>query len=145
MARKLLTPEERLTYQREYYRKWRIVNRHKVNEAAAKWRRANPSKRRNAVAAWKKENYARVLYLNAKRQASKLQRTVSWSNPQKIAEKYEEAVRLSKETGTPHHVDHIIPLQGELVSGLHVENNLQILTAIDNMTKGNKFEETNWN
>lgn len=38
------------------------------------------------------------------------------------------------------HVDHIIPLQGKLVSGLHVETNMQYLTAHENIVKGNRVE-----
>ena len=59
---------------------------------------------------------------------------------EKIEWFYREAKRLFKETGIPHHVDHIIPLQGKYVSGLHVPTNLQILTASENSTKGNRFE-----
>jgi len=49
---------------------------------------------------------------------------------------YEECQRISKETGIPHHVDHIIPLA---LGGLHHPSNLQILTAKENMKKGCKL------
>jgi hypothetical protein len=52
---------------------------------------------------------------------------------------YREAQRLTAATGVAHHVDHEIPLQGVLVSGLHVHNNLQILTALENIKKRNRF------
>ena len=48
---------------------------------------------------------------------------------------YEEARRLSKETGVPHHVDHIVPISR---GGLHCQTNLQVLTAKENIQKGDK-------
>ena len=60
-------------------------------------------------------------------------RTPPWADQVAIRAIYKEA----KSRGLT--VDHIIPLKGELVSGLHVQNNLQLLPASVNSSKGNKF------
>jgi len=52
---------------------------------------------------------------------------------------YWVAIELSKVMSQKYHVDHIIPLQGKNVSGLHVQNNLQVMLAIDNCKKSNHF------
>lgn len=75
-----------------------------------------------------------------KRRAAKLQRTPPWVDWDAVARLYDQAQRLSEQTGIPHHVDHIIPLQGKRVSGLHVQGNLQILTATENSKKRNHYE-----
>ena len=69
---------------------------------------------------------------SARRKAAKILRTPPWASRDAIAAFY---------AGCPRgfHVDHIVPLQGELVSGLHVEHNLQYLAAGENIRKGNKF------
>lgn len=68
----------------------------------------------------------------AKRRASKLDRTPKWASTEKIKEFY-------RNRPDGYEVDHIIPLQGDLVCGLHVENNLQYLKAEENRSKSNKF------
>lgn len=71
----------------------------------------------------------------------KLQRTPKWLNSVdfvKIDMIYKNAQHLTKTTGILHEVDHIIPLQGKLISGLHVPWNLQVLTRTDNRRKHNK-------
>ena len=69
---------------------------------------------------------------SAKRRASELLRTPTWSEEELIRKFYMNVPK-------GYHVDHIIPLQGETVSGLHVRDNLQYLTASENCSKKNKF------
>jgi hypothetical protein len=47
--------------------------------------------------------------------------------------------RLTRETGIQHHVDHVIPLKGRLVSGLHVVENLRVIPGKENLAKNSKF------
>ena len=90
---------------------------------------------------WKRDNMGYVSHINNIRRAAKIHRTVSWGNDDAIKKIYDERAALNYEHGKgTHHVDHIIPLQGKYVSGLHVENNLQILTAEENLSKGNRYE-----
>lgn len=53
---------------------------------------------------------------------------------------YMLAIHLTESTGVRYTVDHIIPINGEFVSGLHVPSNLQILTLAENSGKKNRFE-----
>lgn len=76
----------------------------------------------------------------ARRRAAKLQRTPIWVDYKAIENWYSKARILTKTTGIVHHVDHIIPLRGELVSGFHVETNLQCLPKLVNSVKKNRFQ-----
>jgi hypothetical protein len=77
---------------------------------------------------------------NAKRRASELRAFVSWSDLKKIEAIYEERDRLTKLHGVEYHVDHIIPLQGKSVCGLHVHTNLRVIPASENLSKKNSFD-----
>ena len=121
------------------------INERRQAEArrrAAEWAKANPERRRKIVkrSLAKPENKARVLAATRKRQMAKLQRTPPCADMSAINEFYVEAKRLEELTGIKFHVDHIVPLQGELVSGLHVAANLQLLPAHENLSKSNSFD-----
>jgi 5-methylcytosine-specific restriction endonuclease McrA len=79
-----------------------------------------------------------LAYMTA-RQTRIKKATPSWADKESIKQFYINAQKLTKETGVPHEVDHIIPIKGKLVSGLHVPENLQILTAEENQRKNAKF------
>lgn len=65
--------------------------------------------------------------------------TPQWADLTKIGKVYARCKVKTESTGTPHHVDHVFPLNGELVCGLHVHNNLRVIKAIDNLVKGNRM------
>jgi hypothetical protein len=73
--------------------------------------------------------------------AKKQNKYPAWANKEEIKKIYAQAVLMEKETGIKYEVDHIIPLNGENVSGLHVHENLQILTKCKNIQKNNKFTD----
>ena len=113
----------------EYYKEYREENKEKAKE----YREENKEKTKEYNSKYYQEHKKEDLARQAKHRASKLQRTPVWNNLQEIKEIY-----LRCPEG--YHVDHEIPLQGKLVSGLHVPENLQYLTAKENLSKSNKYK-----
>jgi hypothetical protein len=107
-----------------------------------KWarQRGEPSPMEHYRALQKEKRTQTTNALSAKRHAAKLNRTPPWADLNAIKAIYKEARMLTKSTGIKHHVDHEIPLQGKLVSGLHVNQNMRILTATENIKKNNRYE-----
>jgi hypothetical protein len=131
-----------LDYERS--RKWREKNRKKHSEMSQDWARQNPEKKKLYQRTWAEKHPKREKAINAaksaKRRARELQATPPWVDYKEILDIYEEAQRLSRKTGVERHVDHIIPLAGKNVCGLHVAENLQILTVDENRLKWNHHE-----
>jgi hypothetical protein len=115
--------------------------------------RYNPEKRskeyvqnlasgRQARRDYYKDNKEAYYARKAKRRASLLNRTPLWlseSDLNKMREIYNRCSLLNKQGTGKYEVDHIVPLQGETVSGLHVPWNLQIIPMLENRSKGNRF------
>lgn len=118
---------------------------HACKIAAQQQVRATPegrSKNNQASLNWYTTYPSRSCAKYMRRKAAKLKRTPPWLTQEhfkEIEQIYMDAQQVSKDTGVLHHVDHIIPLRGEVVSGLHVPWNLQVLTASQNISKGNRL------
>jgi hypothetical protein len=102
---------------KERIKKYRIDNKERIKEVKKKYYLKKPHIQ---------------CALNAKRKAIKLKATPKFANLEKIKEIYKNCPK-------GYHVDHIIPLQGKNVCGLHVEWNLQYLTPSANISKSNKL------
>lgn len=85
------------------------------------------------------KHHAQGLADCAARRSRLLQATPSWADRAAILSIYQEAVRLSSGGSIAYEVDHIVPLQGELVCGLHTHHNLQVIAAVINRKKSNQF------
>lgn len=123
---------------REYYQE----NKQRLNSRSRENHRVNKERYLEKSRQWKRENKGTVNFHCANRHAAKLLRTPAWLTKEDhiaILEKYELSQSITSTTGIKHHVDHIIPLQGKLVSGLHVPTNLQVITASENLRKNNSY------
>ena len=119
--------------------KWKHEHADLGKLAQQRYYRNNKEKIQKFSKLWREQNPDRVCASANHRHACKLRATPKWANLDKILEFYQDASKLTKSTGIEHQVDHIIPLRGKLVCGLHVENNLQVLTATDNMHKQARY------
>lgn len=143
----------------ELYDKWHYEqNKDRRKKQSAEYRKNNLEKARLAVRNWisknkekkqaiDKEHYEankEKYFANAvKRRAQKLRAFPSWlskEDKKEISKIYKKSITMNKAAGKiVVHVDHIVPLQGENVSGLHVPWNLQILSATENLSKWRNF------
>jgi len=133
---------------------WDLRNPDKVREQDANWRAANPERKRQnnrrqyrnnrearveSVQKYKRKNRAYFAALQNEREANKKSATPLWADRGDMLVVYEEAKRLTDETDEIYEVDHIVPMQSDIVCGLHVLDNLQVICSSENASKGNRW------
>jgi hypothetical protein len=130
--------EKKIAYQKE----WREKNREKHREYSREWNKNNPEKASQRLKDWYKKNQGMRSFYSASRKAQVLKATPEWLSDKEVLHiqcVYQLCSMRNRESDIKWHVDHVVPLRGKTVCGLHVPWNLRVIPASDNMTKGNKF------
>jgi 5-methylcytosine-specific restriction endonuclease McrA len=142
--------KSKLQLYRAEYSKRRLQDPEEKRKAAERtrlWREKNTERSRATTKEWQKNNKARVASYAAQRYLLCQKSKAAWVDVEmqrKILEVYEAAEQLTTATGIHHQVDHIVPLRGKTVCGLHVWWNLQVLPKLANINKSAKFDPDIW-
>lgn len=120
---------------------WRKAQPEKFNAIQRAYAERNREARRALCREHQKANRPADAARSAMQRAHQAKARPQWASSAYIAIFYELAAMESERTGTQVHVDHIYPLNSPLVCGLHVEDNLQLLFAVDNIRKGNRMPQ----
>jgi len=131
----------RKEYMRQYLATYNKKNKIAVEAVKKEWAKNNKDKVRKISSAWQSRNKDKSLAGANRRRARKLKAIPAWSNKDAVDFMYANAKLIEAETGEKIHVDHIIPLQGKDVCGLHCEHNLRFVMAEDNLKKGIKYSQ----
>lgn len=124
--------------------KYRESNKDRLDKKATEYRQRNKKAIRSKIALWQQSNKDKVAFYASNRRARQTQATPLWLTNEQFKQ-IEEFYSMAKELETvfpwKQHVDHIIPINGKTVCGLHVPWNLQILSMKANLAKGNSQYE----
>lgn len=138
-AWRLANPEKRAEQNKRYAEK----HPEKLVAKTTRWRDKDPQHAAKIAKNSRVKHKDRVLANKAAYRAGKTNRTPTWlTDFDRLKTKciYSIAAMLTRENKEPWHVDHIIPLHGKNVSGLHVPSNLWFVRGVENTLKNNKFE-----
>ncbi len=130
--------KEIIDYQKKYFQE----NKEKVLAKRKEYQKLNQEKIKSYASNWRKLNSAKVNANCKKRRAMAGKATPHWLTEDDfwmIEQAYELAQLRTKMLGIKFHVDHILPIMGKTVCGLHVPSNLQVIPALQNYSKGNRF------
>ena len=136
---------------------WQVKNPEKADARNKRWQAKHPGKAAQRTRVWYAANLERHkatrrayfdanphlrAALSSRARAKLLQRTPNWLTDDDfwlIDQFYELAALRTQVTGFAWHVDHVVPLRGKQVSGLHTPDNLRVVPAQINLQKGNRY------
>lgn len=121
---------------------WVLKNPSKVYNYIKNWRKNNPNSVAKISKRYRNNNPEKNALFCAKRRAENIKATPKWltkEHLEQIEDFYIIAKMFQLYTGQQYHVDHIVPLRGKNVSGLHTPWNLQVILAKENLSKGNRY------
>jgi hypothetical protein len=127
-----------------YNKSWREVNKDHVKAKSKSYYASNKEQINLYTKVWRQYNQDRVRNYSASRRALKKQAFPKWLTTDQLKEIeyfYIHARDCEIISGQKYHVDHIVPLKGENVCGLHVPWNLQLLPSDINLSKHNKYDD----
>ena len=126
-------------------RAWYAANRERLAAEKLARRRANPERFRAAQRKHFQTEHGRAAMLAHKhaRRALQLNATPAWADREAMADWFHLAAVMSR-GGVKFSVDHIVPLKGRGVCGLHAESNFQLMPLLDNIAKGNRVWPDMW-
>lgn len=139
---------------RAHAQKFRLSNPEKYRAIHTKYRQENPETYRQSSRRYYLNNREKVLektrnrapslnaYYSRMYQMRRSRAAPSWltiEHKKQIRKFYDVARWATQETGISHHVDHIVPIRGKTVCGLHVPWNLQVLSGVENSEKSNRL------
>lgn len=124
----------------EHNRKWIANNKGQHKQSCDRWYNHNKEQHLQNSREWYASNKHRKLATTNAREQRCKDATPPWVKTTDIQAVYLKAQQMSEHTGTPHEVDHIVPVTHDLICGLNIPANLQVLTREENRRKANSID-----
>lgn len=137
-------PEAHRQYARRYsaenpgkIRNWNRSSYLRNRDKRLQYERSKGPRKQQQWLMWARKNKELICHKSAVRRAAAKKATPAWFDADEVLDLYRKAAEMTEKTGVKHEVDHIVPLQSDLVCGLHWHGNMRVITKSENASKRN--------